>query len=117
MQSPRLRAARARLRRLRGRQAVLAGVADPVKPPKPKVSAAAAQEAKPDPNREFYARVRKALNALSHSEGHRRHREAGTVRLWGTVPSAAVRAEAEKIAAAVGGVGSVEIKLVVLKGS
>lgn len=39
------------------------------------------------------------------------------MRLWGTVPSAAVRAEAEKIAAAVGGVGSVEIKLVVLKGS
>lgn len=87
-------------------------------PPK----AAAAEpvpEAKPNPDADLAARVKRALEAVSGeiAQGVDVAAENGVVRLFGTVRSSKERSAAGKAAASTPGVTSVENKLVVVKGS
>jgi hyperosmotically inducible periplasmic protein len=89
----------------------------PVEPAKPVT--AAPEAPKPDPDKALAARVKKALDADSrlNAQGVDVTASHGTVRLWGTVPTAAEQKRARDIAAGVSGVSAVESKIVVVAGS
>lgn len=84
---------------------------EPQKPP-----AAAPQ---PDPDAELAASVKKVLDTASAkiSQGIDVTAKNGAVHLHGTVPSRTARRNAEKAAASIPGVSTVDNRLVVLKGS
>lgn len=89
----------------------------PVEPAKPVT--AAPEVPKPDPDKALAARVKKALDADSrlNAQGVDVTASRGTVRLWGTVPTAAEHSRAREIAAGVSGVSAVESKIAVVAGS
>lgn len=92
-----------------------APVAAPTQAPPPVVE----QAPKPVPRAALASRVKQALEADPDVAGQGIDVSAadGTVRLWGTVASEAERKRAEAVAAAVAGVGAVDNKLVVVRGS
>lgn len=73
----------------------------------------------PDPNKALASRVKAALEAERslHGQAIDVTAQDGVVSLWGTVADAGERRTAEKVAAAVAGVKSVDNKLAIVKGS
>jgi hypothetical protein len=93
-----------------------APAATPALPP-PASNKPIAAVPKPDPDAELAASVKKALGE-EIAQGVDITAQNGAVRLYGTVPNAAARRSAQKAAASVPGVTSVDTsKLVVVKGS
>ena len=93
--------------------------AAPTPPPAPPTPEVKPEPAKPDPNKELAARVKRALEseAKIQAAGIDVTAADGKVTLWGTTTTNAERRRAENAAKKVDGVSAVDNQIKVVKGS